>query len=88
MAEYSYSSDGGKTILTHRKVWIEKNGEISKGYIVHHKNGNKWDNRIENLELVSRRKHRLKHPRKNEEEITENARNFRLKYIGKLNGNK
>ena len=49
MSEYESTSSGGKTILVHRKIWIENFGEIPKGCIIHHKNGNKKDNRIENL---------------------------------------
>ena len=41
----------------HRIVWEDANGPIPEGYIVHHKNENKTDNRIENLECISRKEH-------------------------------
>jgi hypothetical protein len=47
----------GKPITTHRKIWILNNGPIPKNYHVHHKNGVKFDNRIENLELISPGEH-------------------------------
>ena len=34
-------------------------GEITKGYHVHHKDGNKQNNRVDNLEIISPKKHRL-----------------------------
>ena len=33
----------------HRLVWEETNGPIPKGYVIHHLNGIKDDNRLENL---------------------------------------
>jgi len=50
--------------LWHIKVWIEANGEIPKGHIIHHINGDKWDYSLENLECLSRRDHALKHSNK------------------------
>lgn len=48
-------------VFVHRKVWFEHNGEIPKGFVIHHKNGNKLDNRIENLEMCSRSEHMKEH---------------------------
>ena len=35
----------------HRAVWIDHYGAIPEGAVVHHTNGDRSDNRIENLEL-------------------------------------
>jgi len=35
----------------HRAIWIDAFGEIPLGGVIHHKNGKKDDNRLENLEL-------------------------------------
>lgn len=59
MSEYESTTMDRKTILKHRKIWIEKHGEIPKNKVIHHINGNKKDNRIENLECISRSEHTL-----------------------------
>lgn len=41
-------------ILLHRLIWIIANGEIPEGMEINHKNGNKSDNRLLNLELVTK----------------------------------
>ncbi|AFL75389.1 HNH endonuclease signature motif containing protein [Thiocystis violascens] len=62
-ARYKTTTLGGKPILSHRKVWIQFRGEIPVGYHVHHKNGDPFDNRIENLELLSAADHAARHTR-------------------------
>ena len=42
----------GVYFMVHRIVWEMHNGPIKKGMHVNHKNFNREDNRIENLELV------------------------------------
>lgn len=48
---------GGKNCHIHRLQWEKHYGSIPDGYIVHHKDGDKcnWD--IDNLELLSRGEH-------------------------------
>lgn len=48
---YRMLSRGGKQILEHRYVWERKYGTIPDGASIHHRNGIRDDNRIENLEL-------------------------------------
>ncbi len=44
-------------IRAHRWVWISLHGKIPIGYHIHHKNENKSDNRIENIELIEASRH-------------------------------
>jgi len=69
MAEYEYTNHPTKlkksgkrqSLLKHRKIWMENYGEIPKDKIIHHINGNKKDNKIENLQMLSRREHSLEY---------------------------
>lgn len=45
----------------HVYVWEKYNGEIPKGYQIHHINGNKDDNSIENLQMLSSFEHHHGH---------------------------
>jgi hypothetical protein len=47
----------GVEVKEHRLIWENHNGKIPKGYIIHHKNENRLDNDISNLELVTRAEH-------------------------------
>lgn len=45
----------------HRWVWMNERGEIPKGLDVHHIDGDKDNNRIENLDLITRSDHQKLH---------------------------
>jgi len=47
--------------LMHRIVWEHFNGKIPKGYDIHHINHDRTDNRISNLELMSKSEHAKKY---------------------------
>jgi uncharacterized protein YbdZ (MbtH family) len=62
-----YSLTTNERTLMHRYVWQKENGKIPKGWDIHHKNENKADNRIENLECLSKSEHtRLYSPHNNQ----------------------
>lgn len=54
----------GRLIDEHRWVWQQAHGPIPEGYEIHHKNGKKRDNRLENLVLMEIGKHRSMHARR------------------------
>jgi len=52
----------GKYAYEHRVVWWKKTGQLpTEEEVIHHKNGDKRDNKFENLELLSRKEHRKLH---------------------------
>ncbi len=52
-------------VQLHRAVWEYYNGEIPKGYHIHHIDGNVDNNDITNLECISAREHLSEHGKKN-----------------------
>lgn len=56
-------ADGYATVHEHKVVYCEAHGltEIPSGYVVHHINGDPRDNRIENLQLMTRAEHAKHH---------------------------
>lgn len=51
---YHVVRDGEKYKYRHRVIWEMRNGEIPDGFVIDHINGIPGDDRIENLQLVTR----------------------------------
>lgn len=51
----------GTPSTLHRAIWSFHNGPIPEGFHVHHKDGDKFNNDISNLEAISRRDHLAHH---------------------------
>lgn len=57
---YNYGKRDVPTTL-HRAIWVEKNGPIPPGHHIHHKDGDTFNNKIENLECISASEHLSEH---------------------------
>ena len=65
------------TTRLHRYVWTKYNGDIPKGFDIHHKDGDKNHNDLENLELLSRSDHlKLHWGNRSEEEVAKVRENL------------
>lgn len=51
----------GKKVNLHKLIYLANNGEIPKGYTIHHKNGIKTDNDPRNLVAMPKKYHKLVH---------------------------
>lgn len=52
----------GRYCYEHHLVWWQNTGRLVRpGYLLHHKNENKRDNRFSNLEEITRAKHTSQH---------------------------
>lgn len=57
---YFISTSDAHTLL-HRDIWIAANGPIPAGMDVHHKDEDKGNNKLSNLELISKAAHASHH---------------------------
>ena len=66
-------------IMLHRLIWECANGEIPKGYEIHHIDGNKLNNSISNLEMITIANHHSEHkPIKNNPQISKKVVQYSL----------
>ncbi len=57
-----FTDRAGKTQSVHKRVCEKKmGGEVKKGYEVHHKDGNKGNNRPSNLVALKKSSHKKEH---------------------------
>jgi len=59
----------GNHYLEHRYIWEKHKGYIPKGYTIHHIDGNKLNNKIENLQLWTNKDHVNLHWKKRKKEV-------------------
>jgi hypothetical protein len=60
--KYKYlQAKSGKIIREHTKVLKDNGIEVPKGFVVHHKDGNKSNNSLSNLQVLSNREHTKLH---------------------------
>lgn len=58
---YDRTIGRSKKVSLHRYIWMTYNGPIPSDHVIHHKDGNKLNNDIENLECVPERDHLSKY---------------------------
>ena len=64
---YYHAENWGKGPTTlHRAIWEKENGPIPSGHHIHHKDGDKSNNSICNLEMISASEHARMHAAENE----------------------
>ena len=82
-----------KSWREHRYVWTQANGDIPKGMQIHHINGKKDDNRLENLALVTQKQNKekmdcarkgfcIKKGRKARPYVAQRSMNGKSQYLG------
>lgn len=54
---HGHTGHRGPAIMLHKYVWLKYNPEVPKGHVIHHVDGNRRNNEITNLKLLSHRDH-------------------------------
>ena len=72
-----------KIITLHRVVWTYFNGEIPDGYVVHHIDGDRNNNDISNLTIMTSAEHRKLHARNNSITTLTKKKKFKCIVCGK-----
>lgn len=75
--DYFYNAQ--KRIYLHRYLWEKANGKIPEGYEIHHKDGDKRNNDLDNLEMLTVTDHRERHNSEMSEERRQQLRDNVLK---------
>lgn len=57
-----YACTNSNRHYLHRAIWESTNGKIPKEYDVHHKDSDKTNNALSNLELIAKSEHSSKYP--------------------------
>ena len=65
------------SVYLHRQIWEDEVGTIPKGHQIHHKDGDKGNNCITNLECLSVKEHRAHHPIKDMEKQNKHLASIR-----------
>ena len=76
---YLKITHNGQETYVHRSVWEQHSGWIPPGYHIHHKDGNKLNNRLSNLELLFGLEHLRWHAVKTIAGLSLRQRRARLK---------
>jgi hypothetical protein len=68
--DYTGKKYRNRYVYEHHLVWWQNtNSVVPRGYVIHHKNHNKHDNRIENLELMTDEKHKDEHTKERKKSL-------------------
>ena len=63
VGEYKRVNIDGKTVQVHVYVWEQVNGPVPDGHVVHHRDHNKRNNTLDNLQLMTHAEHADHHNR-------------------------
>gem|GEM_PF-4562702 len=74
----------GEYVPEHIFVWEQAFGPIPPDYVVHHKNNDGLDNRLENLEIMTRSEHRSLHNKTTHPMLLENKKDYYLLKLSNL----